>query len=402
MLVWGTLLPYIASYFYLSDHSISNADFSIVPSIAKLIECLANFLVSYLSQFLSLYTIIFIFSTVGSLLIFSSSFILNPYLFSWVFGIALGLLASGIFLPCIWITWNHLPDNKAISNGFLLAGFSAGSIPFSILFTMIVNPDNHSPGDNEDENDQRVFGRDVAERVPMTIQWLSVCYVSFIIIGLILLPRKTNVSDSKPVAAKRQSFKEVLKTKLFWNIFFIMLLSMSTQQYVIVFYKVVALQFINDDYYSSTIGIISFFFAAVWRILFGVLLQKYYWKKIMSLVYCTATLLLICFWFALEDAAIYAFLLIFFVSLSSSYYNNGLMLAQKAFPDNRNAISGISFSLVFSYFLPYLIDKFFTPYVGYLGSFLLVASFGVILMIQLIFYVDPKEEILIEDQAEVE
>ena len=77
------------------------------------------------------------------------------------------------------------------------------------------------------------------------------------------------------------------------------------------------------------------------------------------------------------------------------------MLGQKAFPYNRKAISGISFSLVFSYFTPYAIDKFFTPYIGYLGSFMLVASFGVILMIQLIFFVDPKEDIL-EDLIEIE
>ena len=394
---WGTFLPYIASYFYLSDHLITIADFSIVPFIGKLSECLSNFLISYLSNFISLYTIVLIYSSIGCLLIFSSSYILNPILFSWVFGLAVGLLASGIFLPCVWITWNYLPENKAISSGLMLAGYSGGTVPFGILFTMIVNPHNHSPGENEDDNESELFGKEVAERVPMTIQWLSICYFSLIVIGLILIPRKAKIPESAQTTKKNKNFKEVIKMRLFWNIFFMMLLSMGTQQYVFVFYKVVALQYIKDDYYSSFIGTISFFFGTIGRMVFGVLLSKIYWKKIMSLVHFTVTLILVSFWFALEDKALYGFFLVLFVFLTSSYYNNSLLQAQKAFPDNKNAISGISISLLFSYFIPYLIDKILTPYVGYLGSFLLVASFGIILIIQLIFYDEPKAGNLIED-----
>ena len=327
---------------------------------------------------------------------FFSSYLLNPYLFSIVFGISLGSLSSCIFLPSLWIIWNWITENKSVSSGIILTGYNFGPIPFSILFTMLVNPHDHKAS-NEDSEGDNMFERNVAENVPMALRVFSLSLLACSWVGILLTPRKMRVSDSQTEEKKGKSLKELLKNLRFWNLFFMMGLSITCQGYTQTMYKAIALNYINDDYFATYVGIAAFFIGGIGRLVYGYLLNKYYWKKIMILVYFIETVLMLGLWFTLSDKSLYAFFIIFYNFNIGSFYNNALMLTEKSFPSDKKAISFVCLSFVISFFVPYLMEKFITPLIGYFLTFVIVAGFSFILMLQAIFYKDESEESLLEN-----
>ena len=365
-----------------------SSDLSIVPSIGYISESLSTLLISYLTTCLSYFNIILIFSTVFSAGLFFSSYIENVELFSWVYGLSIGALSASVFLPSLWIIWGEIPESKSLTSGVLLSGYSLGSVPFGLMFTFLANPHN-TKADTIDDDD-KMFPREVASRVPMTIRWVSVSYLAFMLIGLFLLPRKQKVKEEEKKAEKTSSLKEIFTNKRFWFLFINMYLGMVCQGYALFLYKVIAIQYINDDYYSSFVGMASFICAGIGRSLFGYLFHVYYWKKIMSLVNMTETILMGSMWFTVEDKSLYAFFMISYQALTSAYYNIVLLMTEKAFPGNKQIISCVCLSFIPAFFTPYILSKFLQPFIGFGGCFGVVALCSLILFFCTIFYKEPE------------
>ena len=332
---------------------------------------------------------------------FFSSFILNPDLFCWVYGLSLGGLSASIFLPSVWIIWNKLPGKKALSSGMLLSGYSLGSVPFSLFFTLSANPNDYKAYDIEEN--EKMFGMEVADQVPSTIRWTSLFFMLTVLLGLCLLPRSmhkeedlttsatTSVSPSSPLP-----FSKILSSPLFWHLSFMIFCSIACQSYVQIVYKVLAIQFINDDFYSTSIGMIAFFLAGIGRGLFGYLLSNYHWKKIMYFVYSIQTIIMASLYFVLTDKILYGIFMITYHFFTSSFYNCILNLVENAFPGQRLAISTVLLFQIPGLFMTFVLSKFITPEIGYFPSFLIVAALTAMLCFQVYIYKDPKGERLIE------
>jgi hypothetical protein len=321
---------------------------------------------------------------------FFSSFIEDPQMFSWVYGLSIGSLSASVFLPSLWIIWNRIPEKKPLLSGILLSGYSLGSVPFGLMFTLIVNPHNRSA--ESTAGGEKMFPREVAERVPNTIRWVSATFFICMCAGLVLLPRKGKVMTQEAGNSKSSSFKEILKNKRFWVLFFMMYLAVTCQGYVHFYYKVIAIQFINDDYYSAYVGMIAFFLAGIGRSLFGYLFQRMYWKKVMCLVYFLETLLMGGMWFAVSDKSLYAFFMISYHFLTSSFYNNILNLTEQAFPGDKKMISCVCMSFIPSNFSPYILSKFLEPQIKMYGCFIIIAFLTLVLFFCSVFYKEPKKE----------
>ena len=365
-----------------------SSDLSIVPSIGYVAESLCTLLISYLTTCLSYFNIILIFSTVFSAGLFFSSYIENLQLFSWVYGLSIGALSASVFLPSLWIIWGEIPESKSLTSGVLLSGYSLGSVPFGLMFTFLANPHNHKADTIDD--DDKMFPREVASRVPMTIRWVSASYLIFMLVGLFMLPRKQKVKEEEKESKKMSSLKEIFRNKRFWLLFITMYLAMVCQGYALFLYKVIAIQYINDDYYSSFVGMASFVCTGVGRFLFGYLFNIYYWKKIMSLVYFIETILMGGMWFTVEDKSLYAFFMILYQFFTSSFYNIVLLMTEKAFPGNKQIISCVCLSFIPAFFTPYLLSKFLQPLIGFGGCFGVVAACTFILFFCTVFYKEPE------------
>lgn len=371
--------PYIASYFYSLDDSVRNSDFTIVPGIASISECLTTLLISYILKYIKLYYIIANIGVLSCICLILSSFIKNSVLFCWIFGISLGALSSTIFLPSIWILWDYIPTNKGKLSGLILAGYSLGPVPFGLMFIYLVNPNDESPSSINEEGDEKMFEHDVSDKVPSTIRIVTGVFLACFIIGLALLPIKSpennNNQTNNTVDIPVLSFIKSLK---FWNLTLLMYLTSSGVIYTVNVYKIIGLRYFSDDHLISYIGIGVFISMTLGRLIYGVLFDKFKLKNLMIMTYMSMSLILFFLWFSLNSEITYGIFIISFNFFGGSVYNGLLIQSEKDFPNNKKAISLICLTFIPIYFSGYFFEKLITPRIGYLYTFIIFASFYLI------------------------
>jgi MFS family permease len=401
--MWGTIAPYIGSYYHHLDNSVYVSDFVIVSLISYISETSFTMLACYLIRCMTPFWILTIGVAITTIGIFGSSYILNPYLFICVFSLCIGALSSSIYLPSLWILWNEYPQHKARTSGIILAGYSFGPVPFSILFTMIVNPYDY-PAETvkkDGQEDEQAFGEFVSYRVPMTIRWMAFVIAIGCLVGIICLPRKWK-TDSTPGSNRKPTLTicDMLKSVKAWNLFFMLLLGISSSSYIISVYKIIGIQYINDDHYVSFTGSLSFFISCFGRILYGILFDRYYWKRVMVVTYLLIMFLFLTFGFCLDNKFLYSFWVIAIGFLGASIYNSVLIQSDKDFPLDKWILSYICLSFIIDFALPYIFEKWITPEIGYFASFCIIAALSGVAVLQVIFH--PDKAGLVVDKKDVE
>ncbi|OMJ86122.1 hypothetical protein SteCoe_12397 [Stentor coeruleus] len=386
---WGTLSPYIASYFHNMDNSLTIADFVIVNSISCVFESTLGILVAYLIRFWHPFNVSCLGVSISIAILFISSYIKNPYLFCWIFGLGIGSCSATIFLPCIWIVWNQIPNNKARTGGIGLVGYNLGPMIFGLIFTMIVNPYDYQAKDIESDKDenQKIFGPEVANKVPMAIRWLAFCLLISYTIGIILLKRKWKTDEGQKQAGNStMTFCEMLKSIRAWNLFFFTFFSVACLTYITNTYKIIGMLYINNDHYAAFIGSAGSCAGCIGCILLGFLFDKYSWKKVVT---CDCLLLIIfyiTFQVSLDSKYLYGFYIISIYFLSFGGYIGTMVQTEIDFPEDKWILAYVGLGLIPAYTTPYILEKFITPEVGYFFTFIIIAGFTAIAMFQSIFH----------------
>ena len=122
------------------------------------------------------------------------------------------------------------------------------------------------------------------------------------------------------------------------------------------------------------------------RLVYGALFDKYKPKLIMILTYFCMGLIMLVLWFTLKSAILYGILVITFNFFGASVYNSLLIQTEKDFPGDKKVISYICLTFIPVYFSAYIFEKWITPHIGYLYSFIIFAMFYFIAIIQLILH----------------
>lgn len=381
-------MPYIGSYFYSLDPSINISDFVMVMPIGQLSSTVCRLIVGYGIRYIYPYWI-FLFGTLFvNLGMFFCSYITNPILFCWVYGLFLGGLPGFTFLPTVWNLWNYFPNTKGQVSGILLAAGNFGPVIFTLIFTMIANPYNYEAETVEvdGQEKQKAFGSFVSERVPMTIRWCAVISQFFCLIGYILLPHSKNKEnpESTDKEVPTLSFIDMLKSFKAWNIFFLLATTTSGSIYIQTMYKVLGMIYINDDHYISFIGSAGFALACVGRLIFGFLYDKYPLKRI--LLTCMLISIVFLITFNISFSSKFLFALYFFVLsfIYSAFYSGVLLQGAKDFPRDKWVFSYASAGFVLSFFLPFVLQRFITPIIGYFSTLLIISGITGIAVVQVL------------------
>ena len=357
------------------------SDFIIVNSISFVAEAVYTVLFTYLFMIMSPVFIIFIGVTLSCAGVFFSSYIISPALFCWVYGISIGVLSATIFLPSVWILWNVMPAHKGTTSGIILGGYSFGPVPFLLIFTYIANPYNYAANESKNigEITEKYFGKDVSDRVPMAIQWMAILFYIVCLVGLACLPKKWVENHSDDDGKKKTiTLIQMIETWKFWYFVVLILLGFGVQAYFFNMYRILGMIYINDDHFLAYVGSFSFAVGVVGRIGFGILLDKYSWKKINSISYFLQGFLSICLYFALESKLFFQIIIISLGFLGTSVFNGALILAERVFSKDKWVFSYMCLSYVIVFFLPYITDKYITPYVGYFITLCFIGMFGII------------------------
>lgn len=394
--MWGTIAPYIGSYYHHLDSSVYVSDFILVSLISYISETCFTMVACYLIRCMTPLRILISGIVIFSAGLFGSSYITEPYLFMWVFGISLGALSSSIYLPSLWILWNEIPEHKARTSGIILAGYSFGPVPFNILFTMIANPYNY-PAETihkDGYEKEQIFGDYVSYRVPMTIRWMTLAIIIWSTIGILCLPKKWK-NDVSPASNRKPtiSFCDMIKSKKAWNLFLMLFSGHSTVSYMYSVYKIIGIQYVGDDHFVSFTGSVSFFISCFGRIMFGLLFDRYYWKRIMVVSYILTILFLIIFGMCADNRYLYLVCVVFISFLGTSVYSSVLIQSDKDFPYDKWVLSYICLAFIPNYALPYVFEKWITPMIGYFACFCILSGLTTITIFQVIFHPDSSSSI---------
>ena len=377
---WGSISPYIASYFHNQDPSTSISDFVIVNSIAYTTSALYTVFFSYLSFLLSPILIIFAGVSLACSSLFLSSFIHNPTIFCWIYGMSLGILSSSVFLPTVWILWSIMPLNKGKTTGIILGAYSFGPVPFLIFFTYLTNPYNYSADKIEQngESEDKYFENVVSDRVPMAIRWISIICYCICLLGLTCLPKQWNNNTENNNKNKTITITKMITSKRFWYFVALVIFGFSIQAYINNMYRIIGMIYIKDDHYLTYIGTFFFIACTIGRIAFGILLDKCSWRGINATSYFFQGLLTIILYFVLDNKLLFLVIIILLGFLSTSVYSGVLILSERTFPNDKWIFPFVCLSYILIFFMPYFIDKFITPKIGYFFTFCIICIHGFI------------------------
>lgn len=120
----------------------------------------------------------------------------NPTIFIYTYGIVFGIGKGLLYSTALQAAISHLPGRKGVVSGFVICGFGFGGFIFGMISQHLCNPNDIRPQLMETSNGlERMFGQEVAERVPHMIRSLCKIWISLFIFGLLTITRYPHVID---------------------------------------------------------------------------------------------------------------------------------------------------------------------------------------------------------------
>ena len=284
-----------------------------------------------------------------------------------------------------------MPSYKGAISGMILGGYNFGPVPFLLVFTYIANPDNHQADviNSTGEINERYFGEEVTERIPMTIRWNAIMCYLICLIGIACLPRKTNGNSTNENEQKHfMSVKTMLTDYRFWHLSVLLFFGSIMSAYFLNMYKIIGMIYINDDHFLAYVGSFLFLFGSIGRISFGILMDKFSWKLINSASFIIQSIITLIICFNLSNKIVYGSMNALLGFFSSSIYIGVLIQSERLFPKDKWIISYITLSFIPVFFTPYIAQKFITPAIGYNETFYIITATGIIATILAIY--SPK------------
>ena len=136
--------------------------------------------------------------TVSLLGVFLSSFTrsLGEYLSLYCGMNGLGCGMS--YFVALICSWEYFPHKKGLVTGIILGGYGFGSFIFAQISTNLVNPTGAAPTVYDPDNDVTYFDAEIADRVPYMIRTLVYIWIVLVLVGVLLITRKSNDEGSEP------------------------------------------------------------------------------------------------------------------------------------------------------------------------------------------------------------
>jgi OFA family oxalate/formate antiporter-like MFS transporter len=186
--LWGNISTYVISYFYYKGDKNATANFAVIMlPVGGLVQCFFNPIGAYLQKRYNPKIILAVGTSIMAGATFAASYVDTFLAFLGLWG---GVYPAGIgicyFVPII-SSWEWFPKNRGLVSGLIVAGYGFAAFIFGFMSTGIVNPDNL--GTYENENGDKIFPKEVSDRVPGMIRILLIFWVSLSVLSIILIKR---------------------------------------------------------------------------------------------------------------------------------------------------------------------------------------------------------------------
>lgn len=390
------LYPYLTSHFHSKDPKINHSHMKYI-SILYLISQAASMPLNFIIFNKLGYRKLFLLSiVVFSFTQYVSSFIDNYWFFLIFFSLLAGFAKGGYVFP-LYCVWRYFPgDFKPFLSGVVLSSHALAAIPSSFLALWVINPDNKRPFLVDGEE---VFEAGVVQNVPVFLRFFAILVLFLGVIGVFLIKdpiseeydgvlggeemkssilgvfEKSHLSDEssditqnldnsditqnlenkvdnkvnfgKTIVKKltREDFK-IFKNKDFQKIYLTMLINFSYPLFVFFTYKKIALKNGRSDREITTTGMISCLFNAFGRIISGVCLKKFGYKKVIFVLIFGQILSSLTFCLSTKFLGLYAVQICLFFFIFGGFLGVYPLVSDVLFKD----LGAFSYSMLYSSF----------------------------------------------------
>ena len=129
-------------------------------------------------------------------------------------------IGRGIYFYSLYVVcWEWFPNIKGFVTGLITGAVGLGSLIFSVLSTVIVNPDNVAPYLPSPDAKEVVFPLEVANRMPRMFRWCLLCWSSLSFFGWVVCRRNPAYLNSEKAreAAGSGEMPDELKNYVSWK-----------------------------------------------------------------------------------------------------------------------------------------------------------------------------------------
>lgn len=184
----------------------------------------------------------------------AASFTTNPYVFLGIFGVVTGVGEGMTLMTPLYNVWKAFPHSKGKVSGAIMFGYGSGPPVFGLIFTFLVNPQNHSASVHvtNGQASYYLFPNSVADQVPAAMRWIAlICAVLFLL--AVLLQTDFHAQEEVRTIAK-EPLSKGLRAWGFWRLLLGLALSRSFGQFLLVAYKALGQKFFSNDHALSILG----------------------------------------------------------------------------------------------------------------------------------------------------
>eukprot|EP01083_Nonionella_stella_P159205 519146_1 len=285
----GNFIPYLASYLTASEfgYNISLCTEAVQHAYASntaICTWILTALTLGMSLFASIGGLLQLYVTTRTITILGGSIIVLQYLYTWYnpaniyviiscsFGVLYGVGCGLIWPPTTACAMRWFPNNKALLTGVLMSAIVFGSICYSLIETLFINPMNI----NNDELCGYALHPQIIEKIPDTFLLLAAfCAVCTVCSALLFdkpEPEAKNVMDvSNALVSEICTLKQAVGSAQFWIMFSNVLCNMYVLSFVYSDWKLFAQNYllIEDDAFLLSLNIAAAICNLCGRIVWG-------------------------------------------------------------------------------------------------------------------------------------
>ena len=297
-------------------------------------------------------------------------FIPSPWTFYIIFGFCLGINATFLSYPLIWISWRIFPERKGFIAGLSAAPYIFAPFFTGALFTFIVNCEN----DEGYVKDHLIyFNETIYSKVP--IAFLALVGINLVLGLTAIIFVRGEQSQKQEKTKSSLTILGLFQQSNFWYLFFSLLFKVIFYQILINVYKNLAIYYFNDDHFSNIVSGIAFMSCGMFKIILGALFDVYSWNKLnLIFIFIEISLILIA-------PLMWSNKILFTLWASSSLSVSGInfisvwVLTDKLYNKEKWVMSFVAIALI----VDILIVNFFmgvvVPWVGYVKMFYILLTF---------------------------
>ena len=142
---WGSIAPYITSYYRLHDESVTMDSTFLVLPFQMLLACIVMYFGGYLNTFLHPRWMHLIATICASGGLFGASMTKSYTMFLVYYGIGLSVALGIAFTTPIIVSWSYFPTQHGRVSGILTSTFGLSTTFVILISSRMINPDNVWP-----------------------------------------------------------------------------------------------------------------------------------------------------------------------------------------------------------------------------------------------------------------